>query len=89
MQDLAAGATVDARLAARVAAIDPSASGIQKAAIALASAASDASRQQAVEAAMSAVTAHALGVLNRSTSVDLRVGSLSGHLANELSRPKP
>jgi hypothetical protein len=88
IKDLAAGATVDASLAARITAIDPSSLDLQKAAVALVAAETDASRKQAVESAMAALTTHALGLLNRSASVDLRTDSLAGPLATELARPR-
>jgi hypothetical protein len=89
MRELAATPTIDARLAARVAAIEPSSKDLQAAAVALAGASSDDSKRAAVRQAMAAITAHALASLPASTPLDLHRESLSGFLANELpSRPQ-
>ena len=90
MGDLAAAAVtpraVDASLAARVAALDPSSTDLQGAAVAIAGASTDAARVAAVQAAMKAVTAHALKQFAPATSMDLGATPLSGALADELSR---
>ena len=90
MRELAAAsthlATVDATLAARIAAIDPSSQGLQGAAVAVASASTDAARLESVHAAMTAVTAHALTVFPASMPVEFRNDPLSGPLADELAR---
>lgn len=93
MQELlsaaAGGAAIDASLAARIAAIDPSAPDLQKAAVAIASASSGAARQQAVRAAMQAVTAHALKTLPAATAIDARSDALAGQLADQLRAADP
>ena len=87
MRELAAGAGVNASLAARVAAIDPSSTELQQAAVALASASSQQAREEATRTAMAAVTNHALKTLPSSAAVDLRVTPLGGRLADEM-RPR-
>ena len=88
MQELASaattGANIDASLATRVAAIDPSAPELQKAAVAIASASNANGRLEAVRAAMQAVTAHALKSLPAATAIAVRRDALSGRLADEL-----
>jgi hypothetical protein len=84
MRELAAGVSVNASLAARVAAIDPSSTELQQAAVALASASSPAAREEAARMAMAAVTTHALKTLPASAAVDLQVTPLGGRLADEL-----
>ena len=79
-------AAADAGLAARVAAIDPSSRALRDAALAIAAASTDASRLEAVRAAMTAVSAHALSTLPATTPVDLHALPLSGVLADELAR---
>jgi hypothetical protein len=69
MRELASGANVDAGLASRVAAVDPSAPELQKAAVAIASASTDRARHEAVDLAMRAVTAYALKILPSSTVI--------------------
>ena len=90
MGDLAAAAAnatlVNAALAARIAAIDPSSKDLQGAAVAVAAAADDASRLDAVQAAMKAVSAHALEALPASAPINLHALPLSGALADELAR---
>ena len=90
MGDLAAAAAnatrVNAALAARIAAIDPSSKDLQGAAVAVAAAADDASRLDAVQAAMTAVSAHALEALPASAPINLHALPLSGALADELAR---
>ncbi|MBY0494881.1 MAG: hypothetical protein K2Y23_11755 [Cyanobacteria bacterium] len=83
---LANPAAVNASLAARIAAIDPSSKALQGAAVAIAAATSDASRQEAVQAAMKAVTIHALNAFPASTAVEIGVAPLGGALADELAR---
>jgi hypothetical protein len=92
MQALASAASgavnIDASLAARVAALDPSAPELQASAVAIASASTPRARQEAVQVAMQAVTAHALKTLPASSAIDVRGDALAGTLADEL-RPKP
>lgn len=80
------GVGLDASLAARVAALDPAASSLQQAAVALASATNDETRRAAVWSAMQAVTAHALGSLGSAESLRLVIDPLAGHLADEVMR---
>ena len=90
MRDLAAaanGGDVDATLAARVAALDPSESALQQAAVALASATTDAGRRAAVWGAMQAVTSHALKSLGSTAGLRLTIDPLAGRLADEMVRP--
>lgn len=91
MRDLAAaantGAGVDASLAARVAALDPSAAPLQQAAVALASATTDATRREAVWRAMQSVTSHALTAMARTGAMRITTDPLAGRLADELARP--
>lgn len=90
MRDLAAaanGGEVDAALAARVAALDPSENALQQAAVALASAATDAGRRDAVWVAMQAVTSHALKSLGSAAGVRFTIDPLAGRLADEMVRP--
>jgi hypothetical protein len=86
MRDLASGAAVNAALAARIAAIDPASSELQKAAVAVASASTEESRTAAAREAMAAITAHALKSLPSSGSVDLYTTPLAGRLADESRR---
>jgi hypothetical protein len=89
MRELAAGPIIDARLAARVAAVDPASLELQRAAVALASASSGDSGQAAIRQAMTALTNHALQTLPRSSTVDLYHDPLAGRLASELAaRPR-
>ncbi|MEO7135882.1 MAG: hypothetical protein ABI024_16875 [Vicinamibacterales bacterium] len=81
-------ASVDAALAARVTAIDPSAVELQQAAVAIASAPDLKARQEAIAAAMRALTAHALRTLPAATAIGMRRDALAGGLAAEL-RQKP
>jgi hypothetical protein len=90
MRELAAAAagtaSIDAALAARIAAIDPAAIELQQAAVAIASARDAAVRQEAITAAMRAVTAHALRTLPVTSTIGLRHDALAGRLADELRR---
>jgi hypothetical protein len=90
MRDLAAAAagrvSIDAALAARIAAIDPAAIELQQAAVAIASARDATVRQEAITAAMRAVTAHALRTLPVTSTIGLRHDALAGSLADELRR---
>lgn len=92
MQELASaagsGANIDASLAARVTAIDPSSPELQKAAVAIAAASAPGDRRSAVQSAMQAVTAHALKTLPPASAIEVRRDALAGQLADEL-RPKP
>jgi hypothetical protein len=83
------GANINASLAARVAAIDPSAPELQKAAVAIASASNPDGRREAVRAAMQAVTAHALTTLPAATPIDVHRDALSGLLADQLTVTPP
>lgn len=87
MRDLAAGAAVNASLASRVAAIDPESPELQKAAVGLASASTDAARLAAVQDAMAALTRHALLRMPGASAVDLQTAPLAGTLAGEISAP--
>jgi hypothetical protein len=89
MRELATGANVNASLAARVAAIDPSSVELQQAAVALASASSQTARQEAARTAMAAVTSHALKSLPSSAAVGLQATPLGGRLADEMTRQGP
>ncbi len=90
MHDLAAadhtGAGLDASLAARIAALNPSESSLQQAAVALATATNDHTRREAVLRAMEAVTAHALRSLGSAESLRVVIDPLAGHLADEVVR---
>jgi hypothetical protein len=90
MGDLAAAAVkpaaADAALAARVAALDPSSTDLQGAAVAIAAAPTDPARLAAVQAAMKAVTGHALRQFAGAAPIDVGANPLSGALADELSR---
>jgi hypothetical protein len=90
MRELAAaaetGARLDAALTARVAAIDPASHELRSAAVAMASAETSSARIQAVQAAMRAVTLHALTTLPSSTPLELRADPLAGVLSDELAR---
>ena len=88
MRELASGATVNASLAARVAAVDPASPDLQKAAVALASATTDAARSTASQEAMSALTKHALQRMPGSSPVDLRAAPLAGSLTGELEQAR-
>jgi hypothetical protein len=91
MRDLAVaantGAGVDAGLAARVAALDAADASLQQAAVALAAAATDDQRRQAVWTAMHAVTVRAIRSLGSAVDVRLTTDPLAGHLADEMARP--
>jgi len=91
MRDLAAaantGAGVDAALAARVAALDPSAASLQQAAVTLASAATAEARRDAVWVAMQSVTSHALASLATTGALGIAGDPLAGRLADEMVRP--
>jgi hypothetical protein len=69
MRDLAAGINLNSALAARMAAIDPSSVELQNAAVALASATTDAAREAAARAAMVVLTNHALKALPASAVI--------------------
>jgi hypothetical protein len=84
MRDLAAGAAADVTLAARLAAVDPASSELQKAAVALASARDDAARRAARSAAMTALMNHALRSLSGTIPVGVPRDPLAGQLAGEL-----
>jgi hypothetical protein len=84
MRELAAGRNLDASLAARLAAIDPSSVELQNAAVALAGAKTAASRDAAAQAAMAALTTHALRSLPPSAAIGLRLDPLAGRLADEM-----
>ena len=89
MRELASSPIVEARLAARVAAVDPSSKDLQQAAVALASAASDDARRDAVQRAMTAVASHAIRSLPGSVPMNLSDTALAGRLADQLSaRPR-
>jgi hypothetical protein len=86
MRELASAAArtpaVDASLAARVAAIDPSSPELQKAAVGIATARSREERSVAIHAAMQAVTAHALRTLPAAAVVAMPADPLAGRLAD-------
>jgi hypothetical protein len=86
MRELASAAArtpaVDASLAARVAAIDPSSPELQKAAVGIATARSLEERSGAIHAAMQAVTAHALRTLPAAAVVTMPADPLTGRLAD-------
>ena len=82
-----AGAGVDAGLAARVAGLDAADAALQQAAVALAAAATDDGRRQAVWAAMRAVTALAIRSLASAAEIRLAIDPLAGPLADEMARP--
>lgn len=90
MRDLAAaantGAGIDASLAARIAALDPAETSLQRAAVALASASSDQARRDAVWHAMQSVTSHALKSMAGTDAIPLMVDPLAGRLADEMAR---
>lgn len=81
------GAGVDGALAARVAALDPAESTLQQAAVALASAATDQARREAVWGAMQSVTAHALKSMAATDAIRIAIDPLAGRLADEMTRP--
>jgi hypothetical protein len=74
--------SVDASLAARVAAIDPASPELQKAAVGIATAGSLDERRGAIQAAMHAVTAHALKTLPAAAVVAMPADPLAGRLAD-------
>lgn len=92
MHELAAAAGVaagaDAGLAAKVANLDPADASLQKAAVALATAADEPARRDAWWAAMQAVTAHALKGLGSAGELFLQIDPLAGRLADELDRSR-
>jgi hypothetical protein len=93
MRDLAAaavsGGRVDASLATRIAALDPASVDLQKAAVRIAAAGTADARREAVQFAMQAVTAHALGSMPPSTPIGLGADPLAGRLADQLKeRPR-
>jgi hypothetical protein len=92
MRELAAAAagtrTLDASLAARIAAIDPQSAPLQQAAVAIASARARDQRHDAVAMAMEAVIAHALAAAPAAAPVYLRRDPLAGRLADETARPR-
>jgi hypothetical protein len=85
---LPAGAADDAGLAARVAALDPSSTALQAAAVGLASAATPAARREAAETAMQAISAHAMASLETPATLQIRIDPMAGHLADALGRAK-
>jgi len=91
MRDLAAAANgvagADAALAAQVAALAPAETTLQQAAVALATAADEASRRAALWGAMQAVTKHAIASLGSAGDLRLQIDPLAGRLADELARP--
>jgi hypothetical protein len=89
MRALAAGTSDGPALAARVASVDPSSTELQRAAVAVASASTDAARREAAQAAMTALTNHALRSLPSSAAVGLPLDPLSGRLADELTQLRP
>lgn len=84
--NVAAGA--DAALAAKIAAIDPADATLQKAAVALATAADEGTRRDALWAAMQAVTAHAIEGLGSAGELRLQIDPLAGRLADEMDRSR-
>jgi hypothetical protein len=80
---------IDAALAARVAAVDPSSSALQQAAVAMATAVTGDAQRAAADAAMNAVTAHALRTLPAASAVYLDRDPLAGRLADAQARPRP
>lgn len=84
------GAGVDAALAARITAVDPNSAGLQRAAVAVASASSNEARRLAAQTAMQALTEHVLKSVPAANAVDLGNTALGGVLADELGRrPRP
>jgi len=84
------GAGVDAALAARLTAVDPNSAGLQRAAVAVASASGNEARRLAAQSAMQALTAHVLSSVPGANAVDLGKTALGGVLAEELARrPRP
>jgi len=84
------GAGVDAALAARLTAVDPNSAGLQRAAVAVASASSNEARRLAAQTAMQALTEHVLENVPAANAVDLGNAALGGLLADELGRrPRP
>jgi hypothetical protein len=89
LADAAAGRrAVDASLAAQVAAIDPASAALQDAAVAIAAARSAREQQDAVRAAMSAVTTGALRTLSPAVPVGVPVHPLAGRLDGALAAPR-
>ena len=92
MRELASAAArtpaVDASLAARVAAIDPASPELQKAAVGIATARSLEERSGAIQAAMQAVTAHALKTLPAAAVVTMPADPLAGRLADTRKQPQ-
>lgn len=92
MHELAAAANAamgaDAPLAAKIAAIDPADASLQKAAVALATAADEPARRAALWAAMQAVTAHAIKGLGSAGELHLQIDPLAGRLADEMERSR-
>jgi hypothetical protein len=93
MQELSSAATniatVDAALAARLTALDPTAPELREAAVGIASAATPEAKQQAIRSAMQAVTAHALKTLAAATVVGIRADPLAGGLNDALASQRP
>ena len=90
LADAAAGKRdVDATLAARVAALDPSSAALQGAAVAIAAAAVDSGRREAARAAMGTLTAHALAALPSSTPMRIDVDPLAGRMTDALTMARP
>jgi hypothetical protein len=92
MRELASAAAqtpaVDASLAARVAAIDPASPELQKAAVGIATARSPDERSGAMQAAMQAVTAHALKTLPAAAVVAMPADPFTGRLADSRKTAK-
>jgi hypothetical protein len=92
MLDVAASAAAPpastASLAARVAAVDPASADLQKAAVGIATAATDRERSEAAYAAMQALTAHARTRLGTPVSPALRLDPLAGYLADTIATPE-
>ncbi|HYE89300.1 MAG TPA: hypothetical protein VEA16_23275, partial [Vicinamibacterales bacterium] len=84
MRELASITGETAALAARLAAIDPSSTALQSAAVTLASATDGEARREAARGAMAALTNHALQSLPRSVPSGVRQDPLAGRLADEL-----
>ena len=93
MRDLLAAVNdptaVNASLAARVAAVAPASADLQKAAVAIANAQTAEQQREAVQAAMAALTAHALSTLPGSTAVAIPADPLAGALRESMKgRPR-
>jgi hypothetical protein len=80
-------AGADAALATRIATLDPADALLQQAAVALATARDASTRQNALWAAMQAVSAHATRHLGAAADVHIALDPMAGRLADELVRP--